>query len=63
MLFIHENTSREELETAAREAGLPILEDTTKLRHSIVAWIEAGDECGAENALDDFNYVGSRHHY
>lgn len=47
MTFIDENTSREELVAAAIEAGLPIPSDTEELRNSIVAWIEAGDECAA----------------
>lgn len=45
MTFIDENTSRQDLEAAAREAGLPIIENSDDLRASIVAWIEAGDEC------------------
>lgn len=45
MTFIDENTSRQDLEAAAVEAGLPIVADTAALRESIVAWIEAGDEC------------------
>lgn len=45
MIFIDENTSRNDLEVAARDAGLPILADTEALRESIIAWIEAGDEC------------------
>jgi hypothetical protein len=47
MTFIDLNTSREELEAAAREAGLPIISDTDALRASIIEWIEGGDECAA----------------
>lgn len=47
MTFIDESTSRQDLEIAARDAGLPILADTDALRASIIDWIEVGDECAA----------------